>query len=269
MSKEEDVDQIVTKAIESFGGFDTWVNNASVALYGHAEDIPIEEARQLFDINFWGAVYGMKKAVAHFKDRGEPGVVINIGSVAGNRTFPVQSFYSASKFALHGLTDGMRMELEKSGAPVVISQIHPARVDTPYTNHATSYIDRHPTHKGMVYPPESVAEAILFVAENPKRDVYVGTQSKYFSVMGRVFPRLIDRYMEWDTYSTNFDERRSAKSPEEGNLYRSRNGLMERGNNLGWHRPESLMVKAKKKPGLTTVILAGSALGLFKLMKKK
>ena len=60
VSKEDDVDSIVTKAIESFGGFDTWVNNASVALYGHAEDIPIEEARRLFDINFWGAVYGMK-----------------------------------------------------------------------------------------------------------------------------------------------------------------------------------------------------------------
>ncbi|MEC6748251.1 SDR family oxidoreductase [Marinilactibacillus sp. XAAS-LB27] len=271
VSKEEDIDKIADRAIGHFGGFDTWVNNAGVALYGYSAEIPVEDMRHLFDINFWGIVYGTRKAVAHYKEKGEPGSIINLGSVVGNRAFPVQSIYSASKHAIRGFTDGIRMELEKEHAPVVISQIHPARIDTPYTDHATSYIDKKPTHKGIVYPPESVAEAILHVAEHPTRDMYVGTQAKFFSIFGMVHPRITDKIMELNTFQTNYDENQSSPAPEAGNLFEPKEDLYERGTNLGWHRPKSLMVKAKKHPALSTIGLmtVGAALAALKVIEVK
>lgn len=270
VSKEEDIDKIAEKAIEKFGGFDTWLNNAAVSIYGYSAEIPIKDMRQLFDINFWGVVYGTRRAIDHYKEKNEPGSIINMGSVVGNRAFPVQSSYSASKHAIRGFTDAVRMELEKEHAPVVLSQIHPARVDTPYTDHATSYINKKPTHKGVVYPPESVAEAILNVAEHPKRDMYVGSQSKFFSIVGMMYPRLTDKIMEINTYPTNYDENTKSPAPEAGNLYEHKEDLYERGNNLGWHRPKSLMVKAKKNPAVTAAaITVGVALTALKCMQSK
>ena len=152
--------------------------------------------------------------------------------------------------------------------PIVITQIHPARIDTPYTDHATSYIERHPAHNVIVYPPESVAEAILLAAEKPKRDIYVGTQSKFFSIVGRALPRLVDYMMEIDTFKINYDTDRKAKAPEAGNLYEPKEDLMERGSNLGWKRPPSLMVKAKKQPALSILATAESGLVVYKSLKK-
>src|SRR5690625_446528 len=111
ISKEEDVEKIAQKAIEVFGGFDTWVNNASSTIFGHLTDIPIEDMRRLFDVNYWGTVYGSRRAVQHFKEKGEPGALINIGSILSNRVSPIQGAYSATKYALKGFTDGLRVEL--------------------------------------------------------------------------------------------------------------------------------------------------------------
>lgn len=69
VSKEEEIEKLAEKAIESFGGFDTWVNNAAVAIYGHVTDVPIEEARELFETNYWGTVYGSLAAINHFKEK--------------------------------------------------------------------------------------------------------------------------------------------------------------------------------------------------------
>lgn len=263
VSKEEDIEKLAEKAREAFGGFDTWVNNAAVAIYGHVTDVPIEEARELFDTNYWGTVYGSLAALNHFKTKDTAGALINIGSLVGNRTFPIQGTYSSSKFAVHSITDALRMEAEKDHIPVVISQIHPARVDTPYGDHAASHIDKAPSHDGMMYPPESVAEAILHAAEHPVRDMYVGGQSKMLSIMGALMPRFTDRFQEKSVYKTNYDESREAGSPSESTLYGEGEQLKERGNNSGWTRKGSLMVKAKKHPLLVWVSLLGLLLSIL------
>ncbi|MDE1548344.1 SDR family oxidoreductase [Jeotgalibaca caeni] len=260
VSKEEDIQKIVETAIRTFGGFDTWVNNASVTIYGHITDIPVEDMRQLFEINYWGVVYGSLAAVHHFKEKGSPGALINVGSVIGNRGTPIQSVYSSSKFAVHSFTDGLRMELEKEQVPISVSQIHPAKINTPYTDHATSYIDHHPSHQAMMYPPESVAEAILFAAEKPVRDMYVGTHSKVMALLGTLAPRFTDRYMEKLFYPELYDPHRVAKEPSAGNLYESKTDLSERGSNIGWERKTSWMVKAKKYPTLTKAAVLGVGL---------
>lgn len=252
---EEDVNRIAEVAIREFGTFDTWVNNAGVSIFGSCEEVTIPDMKRMFDTDFWGVVYGSRAAVKHFKERGVNGALINVGSFFGDRATPVQSTYCCAKHAVHGWTDALRMELEAQKAPVSVTLIHPGRIDTPYNEHARSYLSKQPAHRGMIYPPESVAEAILFAAEHPKRDMYVGFQAKFFAVLGAIAPRLMDKLMEVWMYPSQHSDRPS-RSREDNALYHAGYGMHERGTHQGWIRSGSLYVKAEKHPVMATVTVA-------------
>jgi len=116
VANEGDMKMIEAEAIAKFGTFDTWVNNAAVSIYGKLEEIPAEDLRQLFETNFWGVVYGSLTAARNLKITG--GALINIGSTLSDRAIPLQGMYCASKHAVKGFTDSLRMELEAEGSPV-------------------------------------------------------------------------------------------------------------------------------------------------------
>ncbi|MFP7478292.1 SDR family oxidoreductase [Terribacillus saccharophilus] len=265
---EEEVNMIAETALTSFGRFDTWVNNAGVAIYGNAMDISYQDMKRLFATNFWGVVYGSRAAVQHYRERSIPGALINIGSIFGDRGTLIQSIYATSKFAIHGWTESLRIEMERDCTPVSITLIHPGMIDTPYNEHARSYLEYQPVHKGMIYPPEAVAEAILYAASHPKRDIYVGSQAKLFQLLGANFPRLTDKLWERISPSKQYDEKRKSNSPEESNLYHAGYGMHERGTNLGWKRKRSIFVKAAKHPVLTRIIVAGISVWAVRKMKK-
>ncbi|MFL2104848.1 SDR family oxidoreductase [Desemzia sp. FAM 23991] len=268
VSKEEDVDRIAEKAIEEFDHFDTWVNNAGVAIYGHGTEISIPDMKQMFETDFWGTVYGSRAAAKHFKDTRTPSAIINVGSVFGDKSSVMQSIYATSKFAVHGWTDSIRMVFEKEHLPISVTLIHPYKTDTPYTEHAHSYIPNQPSHLGIVYPPEAVAEAILFAAQKPKRDMYVGGMSKLTAVLNDFFPRFTDRFVEEVVYPSQYRDRPS-KPQDESSLYKAGYGLHERGTNKGWIRKRSYYVKAQKHPVLTTVAITSIAVLGLKLFKCK
>jgi short-subunit dehydrogenase len=268
VGKEEDVARIADAAIRTFGTFDTWVNNAGVSILGGCLEASIEDMKRMVDTNFWGVVYGSRVAANHFKERGKKGAIINVGSFFGDRATVIQSTYSASKHAVHGWTDALRMELEKEKVPVSVSLIHPGRIDTPYNEHARSYLERQPAHRGYIYAPEAVAEAILYCAEHPKRDMFVGFQSKFFAVLGAVSPRLMDKVMETVMYPTQQSDKPS-KSIDDNALHQAGHGKQERGTNKGWIRPRSYYVKASKHPVISTLLVAGLGAGVWMLTKRK
>ncbi len=181
-------------AIQRFGGFDAWVNNAGLSIYGKVMETEIVEARRLFDVNLWGVVHGSRVALSHLRDRG--GVIINVGSILSERVIPLQGFYSASKHAVKGFTDALRMEVEMEGLPVRVSLVKPAAIDTPYPDHARSHLEHAPKHVAPVYAPELVANAILHCCEYPVRDVIVGGAGKVYSLLEKFAPGLTDRIME-------------------------------------------------------------------------
>lgn len=190
----EAVEEIARRALREFGGFDTWVNNAGLGLYGRSEDIPLADKRRLFDINFWGVVHGCRSALPHLKRHG--GAIINIGSMVSDRAAPLIGVYSASKHAVKGYTDALRMELEEEGAPVVLTLVKPAAINTPFIEHAGNYMEAEPEFPPPVYAPEVVARAILRCAEHPTRDITVGGAGRMITAMATVAPRLTDVYME-------------------------------------------------------------------------
>ena len=130
----QDLEKVAQTVIQEYGGFDTWVNNAGLGIFGRLEEVSDEDSRRLFDVNFWGLVYGTKVAAAHLKNKG--GAIINLGSVVSDVAFPVQGMYCASKHAIKGFTDAFRMELEEAGAPISVTLIKPASINTPFPAHA-------------------------------------------------------------------------------------------------------------------------------------
>ena len=232
----EDVRSIAQRAIELFGGFDTWVNNAGLSIYGPIEEVPVDDARRLFDVNYWGLVHGSLTAVAYLKNHG--GAVINLGSVTSDRAVPLQGHYSASKHAVKAFTDALRMELEKEGAPISLTLIKPGAIDTPFPEHARNYMESEPKHPPPVYDPSVVAEAILFCAEHARRDLIVGGGGKMTAAMNNA-PRVADRYMR----ATMFDQqkmRKPSRREREDSLYEPQGGGRERGNYPGTVRKRSL-----------------------------
>lgn len=259
VASEEDVEGLAATAIEEFGGVDTWVNNAGVSFYGRLTEVAIEDMRQLFEVNFWGAVYGARAAVARL--RGNGGALINIGSVVSDRAIPLQGAYSASKHALKGFTDALRMELEEEGAPISVTLIKPSTIDTPYFKHAKNYMSVEPKPPAPVYAPEVVANAILRAAEHPIRDITIGGGGKLITALGAAMPRLTDFYME----RAMFDAQRSdtPAAEREGNLYApAAAGGRERGDYSGHVMRSSAYTLAALSPG-KALFAAGLGLAVF------
>ncbi|MBC6611381.1 SDR family NAD(P)-dependent oxidoreductase [Hymenobacter sp. BT507] len=265
VSKQGEAQRIAQKAQEQFGGFDTWINNAGVSMYGKVEEQSIEDMRQLFEINLWGLIYGSLEAVKHLKQRGG-GALINVGSVLSDVTAILQTVYSASKHAVKGFTDGLRMELQMEEAPVSVTLIQPAAIDTPYPLHAKNYLDKVPKHAPPAYAPETVARAILKCAVAPARNVEVGGASKLFKGMEEWTPTLLDKFME-----TSFAEQSKSDQPARQNqksgLYQGVGELEERGNYPGHTREISTYTQARLHPALTAALVAGAGVAVAALAR--
>ncbi|WP_181701916.1 SDR family oxidoreductase [Chthonobacter albigriseus] len=259
VSKEEDVHKIAELAIERFGGFDTWVNAAAVAIYGFLDEVPLADHRQLFETNYWGVVYGTLEAVRHLKDRG--GAIINIGSVLSEIAVPLQGPYVASKHALKGFTDALRMDIDAEEFPISVSLIKPTSIDTPYVDHARNYLDREPKTPPPRYAPELVARAILYCAENPRREMYVGGAGKAMVVLRRTFPMLFDTVQStfWSGQQTQ-DRPNSGADDVRDNLDGPKRDGSERGLSGLGGRELSLYTALKLRPG-AAMLIAAVALG--------
>jgi hypothetical protein len=208
-------------------------------------------------------VYGSRAALGHLRHAG--GALINVGSVVSDVAVPLQGFYSASKHAVKGFTDALRMELEEQKAPVSVTLIKPAAIDTPYTQHAKNLLEDEPTHAPPVYNPDLVAEAILRAAEHPVRDMFVGGGAKLMSVMGRYTPRVADKYMEKMLVSSTHSGR--PREAHDDALYSHSFGGQEKGNYEGTARSTSVYTSAAMHPVLAGALGLGAALALGAMVK--
>jgi short-subunit dehydrogenase len=259
VANQEDVERLATTAIEEFGQIDTWVNNAGVSFYGNLTDVAIEDMRRLFEVNFWGTVYGARAAVARL--RGLGGALINIGSIVSDRAIPLQGAYSASKHAVKGFTDALRMELEEEGVPISVTLIKPSAIDTPYFQHAKNYMAVEPKPPAPVYAPEVVANAVLRAAEHPVRDITIGGGGRLITALGSALPRLTDFYMERAMFDSQRSDIPAGERPD--NLYvHSPEEGMERGGYSGHVMKSSAYTRAALSPG-KALIAAGLGLALF------
>jgi short-subunit dehydrogenase len=260
VGREDEVNRIRDEAVRHFGGFDTWINDVGVSIYGRLDEVSVEDMRRLFDTNFWSQVYGSRAALSHFRERGAPAKLIpakliNVGSVLGDRAIPIQGIYSASKHAIAGFTEALRMEIDMEGLPVSVTLVKPSAIDTPYKEHAKNYLDVAPKNPPPVYDARVVAETIVWACEHDRRDIVVGGGGRLIAAAAGLAPRLADRVMArtmpW------FQRSGDPAAPRGRNdLYRPMADLEER-SDYPYVLKSSLYTQAKMHP----LVSMGIALG--------
>ena len=215
VADRQQVQDVAARAIAEFGRIDTWVNDAGVSIYARLDEVSEADARRLFDTNFWGVFNGSLAALPHLKGQG--GALINVGSEVSDAVVPLQGIYSASKHAVKGFTDALRVEIEDiDKAPVSITLIQPTAVNTPYPENARNYMDREPKLPDPMIEPEKVAEAILKAAVEGGRDVKVGAMSVLNTTMAKIAPSLGDKM---SAKQAGRQQKPEAPRDPEGSLY--------------------------------------------------
>jgi short-subunit dehydrogenase len=182
---------------------------------GRLDEVSEADSRRLFDVNFWGVVNGSLAALPHLRRQG--GALINIGSEVSEAVVPLRGMYSASKHAVKGFTDALRVEIEHvDKAPVSITLIQPTAVDTPFDEHGRNYMDQAADLPTPMIDPQDVADAILKAAVKPKRATRVGTMSKVNTFVSKNLPGVGDRMSAGQVKNLQRDE--SNRDPA-GTLY--------------------------------------------------
>ena len=194
VSDEAAVRALAQRAAERFGQLDVWVNNAGVYLAGAFEQTPSDAYRRVFETNLFGYIHGARAALPRMRAQGG-GVLINVGSVASRVVMTHLSAYSASKFAIYGFSLALRQELRGTG--IDVCAVLPAGIDTPIFQHAGNFLGRRLHAMTPIHDAESVARAIVRLAERPRRSVVVGADGYVLTQLYRLAPDLAERFVTW------------------------------------------------------------------------
>jgi len=266
VADKEQLRSAADTAVSTFGGIDTWVNNAGVGMFARITESKDEDEKRLFETNFWGLVNGSKLAVQYLT---KGGALINVGSEVSDVAIPVQGMYAASKHAVLGFTDALRTEILEAGLPISVTTIKPAGIDTPFAMHAKNIYDKEPTLPAPVYAPELVAEQILHAATHEVRELYVGGGGRLMALFNQHFPQLSDWFLS-KMMPGQQQTNRPADHTNEG-LHSTQGGHGERGGISRDHavREHSAHDVASRNPWLISLILtAGAAIVAYLYVKK-
>jgi NAD(P)-dependent dehydrogenase (short-subunit alcohol dehydrogenase family) len=190
-SEYEQVKAVADRAVEEYGRLDTWVHLAAVGLFATFEQTTPEEFKRVIDVNLMGQVYGAMAALPHLKREGR-GALIHISSVEAKRSFPFHSAYGASKHGIDGFLEALRVELKHEGWPISVTQVMPGTINTPFFDKGRTKLGVKPVGVPPIYEPETVANIILYAAENPARDLVSGGAAQALILNQRLSPRMLD-----------------------------------------------------------------------------
>ena len=254
------------KCVRLFGGFDTWINNAGVSIYGAISDTSLDDQRRLFETNYWGVVNGSLVAAEHLRQRDGGGAIVNVGSIMSDAPLPIQGVYSASKHAVKGFSNALRMELMREQAPITVSLVKPAAVDSPYSKHArnlTGYATQNPQ---PVYATHVVADTILYCASHPIREITVGGGGRLIASFYAALPGLAEPLFARFAPSLMRD-RGSAYEPYDDGLYDPTEDGLDEEVYYPMVRQFSALAEVRKHPGITGAVVAVLAgIGLATLL---
>ncbi len=190
VSDRAQVERLVAAAVERFGRIDTYVANAMVTVYAEAHRLEDDELRRVFDVNFFGGVYGFWAALPHL--RASRGTFVQIASALSYRGIPLQAAYCSTKAALRTFFESARVELQKERAGVDVSVVLPAAINTPQFDRARQKIGLQPQPVPPIYQPEPFADAVLHCCEDPIRELPVGWGAQKLLWGQKLSPRAAD-----------------------------------------------------------------------------
>ncbi len=192
VTSESDCKQLVEKCVNVFGTVDILINNAGLSMRATFMDVDLDVIRRLMDVNFWGTVYCTKYALPYLVEN--KGSLVGVSSVAGFHGLPARTGYSASKFAMHGLLETIRIENLKKGLHVMI--IAPGFTATEIRKKALladgSPQGMTPKKEEKLMSPEYVARFILKGIKKKKRNKILTWQGRITALFQRILPEQID-----------------------------------------------------------------------------
>jgi len=208
-SDRQAIEFLISRGLERFGKIDVLVNNAGVCMSAPMSETSIEDWERIINVNLWGYIYTINALLPHFLDR-QQGNIINVGSFGGKVPLPKMTAYCTSKFAITGLTETLRLELEPQG--IHVSGIHPSVTNSDFMERSI-FRDKDPEElenrrqsmakmlsSPLASQPEDIAKAIWHAVKHPQAEVVVGT-AKVPTFFNRLFPGIIQGMMQLTTKS--------------------------------------------------------------------
>jgi short-subunit dehydrogenase len=192
VTREEDCQRLIQSTVEKYGKIDILVNNAGISMRALFRDVDINVLKKVFDVNFWGAVQCTKYALPYLiKSKGS---VVGVSSVAGFVGLPGRTGYSASKYALHGFLETLRIENLKNGLHVLIlcagftkSDIRKKALTADGSQQGFT-----PREEEKMMMPEDVAKAITRALRWKRNYVILTLEGKMTALVKRIAPRLLE-----------------------------------------------------------------------------
>jgi short-subunit dehydrogenase len=195
VSDEEDCKRFVESTMDTFGYIDILINNAGISMRSLFDNADTQVIRKLMDVNFMGAVYCTKYALPHIVN--QQGAIVGISSTAGYRGLPGRSGYSASKFALQGWLESLRVELQDVGVHVM--WVSPGFTTSNIRNAAlNSHGERQgesPMDESKMMSAQTCARYILHAIEKRKRVLVLTLTGKFTVFLNKFFPSLADKLL--------------------------------------------------------------------------
>ncbi len=197
------VDELAEDVADDFGDIHVVINNAGINVTGSFEEHSLEDFRRVFDVNLWGVIHGCRSFLPYLKRAGR-GHIVNLSSLFGIVGVAGQSAYSASKFAVRGLSESLHEELADTDVSVTV--VHPGCIKTSIIDDATIHdadsVDRiHDYFSKHGCEPDVVARRIVDAVEDNTHRLLVTAESRAFDWLRRITPtrgnRLANRLMGW------------------------------------------------------------------------
>jgi len=190
---EEDCKVLINQALVTFGKIDVLVNNAGISMRALFTDVDLKVLKSVMDVNFWGAVYCTKYAMPEILKT--HGVIVGVSSIAGYKGLPGRTGYSASKFAMNGFLDALRVENLKTGVHILTacpgftaSNIRNTALDKEGNEQRESTLN-----ETKMMSSEEVARRIVNGVEKRKRTLVMTGEGKLTVLIGKFFPKLLDK----------------------------------------------------------------------------
>lgn len=179
---------------QELGAIDVWVNCAMTAVLAPVKETTAAQFRRVTEVNYLGFVHGTLAALEHMLPR-DRGVIVQVGSALAYRAIPLQATYCGAKHAIVGFTDALRCELRHDRSGVQVAMVHLPGLNSPQFEQVATTLRRHPRPVAPVYQPELAADAIVWMADHPRRQLFVGEPTPLTVWAGRLAPGLVERYL--------------------------------------------------------------------------
>jgi len=176
------------------GNIDVWINNAMVSVFGPFNKMEMADFKKVTEVTYLGQVYGTHVALKKMKSR-NTGTIILVGSALAYRGIPLQSAYCGAKHGIHGFFESLRSELIYEKSDINLCMVQLPAMNTTQFGFVKSYLPNKPQPMGRIYQPEVAARAIVEVARNPKREIYVGYPTVQTIIGNKFIPAYLDKYL--------------------------------------------------------------------------